>query len=784
MTVLVKNISAVMDNVDTATRTATASRGAVSNTGLDRTLLSILNVCGEVKTWKRVMHPLTNAPMRFGLASFERGADACEIAAACVDGLVVAGSRLKLRPNAFTKAVVDTNKKERAAASDAYRAGMRAFKRKQKQDQEEAQQQKKKEELEEQKTLVKKEENLKQDEEVKDDNDKVDATVDASAAAPVDASAAAPVDATPEGKATDGDGGGDNGGTKEEEQETFSHWIRTGDDASPPDTTVAVPDADAGVTATQDESGKDTGGNQVAMKEEEAKEDAEDPNDPMVAMSMAIRRARDVIKALVDEFHSAHPEAAAATQAFLQKEEGLEDQKEDTGADAVVAGKTGEEEKEGGGAPERANDVGSFLAGMRRRTMLDLSTTAEDVRTRAEHGASTHGRDEEHGTSGRKGDGEPASTASRPDVVVGSRDADRERERGGNLEKDNGWRHRDRNRDRDRDRDRRGEHGAHHSGRKMNSRERDWERRERDAAKQRAYVQARDEGDARERRRIIKRDEQVTSDDEFDVMYRLRKSVDKEDSRERRDRVARRKKREREKEEDSKLKRRRITAPKTQVSPAGESGALPHASPHDGDDQGGRAAAATTATRNETVKIGFGLGAGMAAAAPAAIVVVDDDGDGDDAGPRRPIIPIDYSVEELAAAHMPATATEDMDADTEVKPGVTTEAILKSLESSIPKTKAEVFATPVEWEHLLGDTHVVSTMSSVTKWLKKEIEEQFGEVDETMVEFIVESITGQCAPQDLLEEFEPVLESGAEDFVVGLWRLVILEGRKAKHGLM
>ena len=179
---------------------------------------------------------------------------------------------------------------------------------------------------------------------------------------------------------------------------------------------------------------------------------------------------------------------------------------------------------------------------------------------------------------------------------------------------------------------------------------------------------------------------------------------------------------------------------------------------------------AGAAERKPAVKIGFRV--------QAAIVARADDEDDEDDGraARRPIIPIDYSVEELAAAHMPATD----DINEEAAAGERPEAVRSSLEKAVPTDREAVLRTPVEWDSLLSEP---DGLSIIDAWLRRKLTELLGEEEESMIEFITDSLSSRCEPSALLEELEPVFDDAAAEFTAELWRTVVLESLYAKHGV-
>ena len=77
----------------------------------DDVVVEALSLCGDIETWTRARDPRTDAPKRFGFATFRdvRGAVTC---ARALDGLEVGGGgRAVCHPNAATRAAAETRAK-------------------------------------------------------------------------------------------------------------------------------------------------------------------------------------------------------------------------------------------------------------------------------------------------------------------------------------------------------------------------------------------------------------------------------------------------------------------------------------------------------------------------------------------------------------------------------------------------------------------------------------------------------------------------------------------------
>ena len=86
----------------------------------DALVRKLLDACGEVRSWKRVMDPENDTPKRFGFCEFA-DAEGVLRAMRILDGFPVAGEELLLNVNQATKAYVEgyTEKRTVTAEEDA-----------------------------------------------------------------------------------------------------------------------------------------------------------------------------------------------------------------------------------------------------------------------------------------------------------------------------------------------------------------------------------------------------------------------------------------------------------------------------------------------------------------------------------------------------------------------------------------------------------------------------------------------------------------------------------------
>ncbi|XP_076919567.1 RNA-binding motif protein 25-like isoform X2 [Bidens hawaiensis] len=222
-------------------------------------------------------------------------------------------------------------------------------------------------------------------------------------------------------------------------------------------------------------------------------------------------------------------------------------------------------------------------------------------------------------------------------------------------------------------------------------------------------------------------------------------------------------------------------------------------------------------------KLGFGLvGSGKRTTVPS--LFHEEDEDAQKNKKMRPLVPIDYSTEELQAvrettpvppsnlaaaaefakrvgekpdsdrdrsrrAHdRDRSAHRDRDHDTnrarDEKEKVKTPDNKKLLDAkqlidTIPKTKDELFSYPINWEvYVKNGLH-----ERMRPWISKKITEFLGEEETSLVDYIVSSTQEHVTADEMLDRLQSILDEEAEMFVLKMWRMLIFEVKKVETGL-
>ncbi|RCV31047.1 hypothetical protein SETIT_6G145200v2 [Setaria italica] len=222
-------------------------------------------------------------------------------------------------------------------------------------------------------------------------------------------------------------------------------------------------------------------------------------------------------------------------------------------------------------------------------------------------------------------------------------------------------------------------------------------------------------------------------------------------------------------------------------------------------------------------KLGFGLvGSGKRTSVPSVFAEEDDENNVDKT--IRPLVPIDYSNEELQAVQANSSAGPNVAAAAEFakrisvsnskeeksetdkdrnrrssearvnderrekvhdrekeKPKSENKKILdaKQLIDMIPRTKEELFAYDINWA--IYDKHELH--ERMRPWISKKIIEFLGEEESTLVDYIVSCTKDHVQAEKMLELLQSILDVEAEMFVLKMWRMLIFEIKKVESGL-
>ncbi|KAL3819213.1 hypothetical protein ACJIZ3_005118 [Penstemon smallii] len=103
----------------------------------------------------------------------------------------------------------------------------------------------------------------------------------------------------------------------------------------------------------------------------------------------------------------------------------------------------------------------------------------------------------------------------------------------------------------------------------------------------------------------------------------------------------------------------------------------------------------------------------------------------------------------------------------------------KQLIDTIPKTKDELFSYEINW--VIYDQNALH--ERMRPWISKKIADFLGEEEVTLVDYIVSSTQEHVDAGEMLERLQAILDDEAEMFVLKMWRMLIFEIKKVETGL-
>ena len=130
----------------------------------------------------------------------------------------------------------------------------------------------------------------------------------------------------------------------------------------------------------------------------------------------------------------------------------------------------------------------------------------------------------------------------------------------------------------------------------------------------------------------------------------------------------------------------------------------------------------------------------------------------------------------LAAADRPNVFDADTD-DASRRDRPSSKIDVAALVASVPTSRADVFAHPLDWS-----VYDAASIDDVAReWISKKLTTLMGESEPALVRFVVDKLGARARPESLVADLEPVLDAETDAFVLGLWRVLIFETKKARR---
>mmetsp|Transcript_21991 Transcript_21991/g.50546 ORF Transcript_21991/g.50546 Transcript_21991/m.50546 type:complete len:149 (-) Transcript_21991:946-1392(-) len=137
-----------------------------------------------------------------------------------------------------------------------------------------------------------------------------------------------------------------------------------------------------------------------------------------------------------------------------------------------------------------------------------------------------------------------------------------------------------------------------------------------------------------------------------------------------------------------------------------------------------------------------------------------------------PLVPIEYSAEEMAAVTVPAPAPAPAPVAVAASTTGPSAEELKQLILTIPTKRAELYAAPVQWDVALAHGILAD---KIKPFISKKMVEYLGEEEPTLVDFIITKLEGREGAEVVEAEMAKVLDDDAQVFTVKLWRMLLFE---------
>ena len=130
----------------------------------------------------------------------------------------------------------------------------------------------------------------------------------------------------------------------------------------------------------------------------------------------------------------------------------------------------------------------------------------------------------------------------------------------------------------------------------------------------------------------------------------------------------------------------------------------------------------------------------------------------------------------LAAADRPNVFDADTD-DASRRDRPSSKIDVAALVASVPTSRADVFAHPLDWS-----VYDAASIDDVAReWISRKLTTLMGESEPALVRFVVDKLGARASPESLVADLEPVLDAETDAFVLGLWRVLIFETKKARR---
>ena len=111
---------------------------------------------------------------------------------------------------------------------------------------------------------------------------------------------------------------------------------------------------------------------------------------------------------------------------------------------------------------------------------------------------------------------------------------------------------------------------------------------------------------------------------------------------------------------------------------------------------------------------------------------------------------------------------------------------LFELRQLIPTDRDSLFHYAIDWDSLFnvnrGGGKSSSIMRSLVPWLVRKVKDYMGSYDREFVEYVLRKIRLRVDPLDLVTDMRQYIDDEAEEFVKGIWTILVFETVRRQHG--
>jgi RNA-binding protein 25 len=103
------------------------------------------------------------------------------------------------------------------------------------------------------------------------------------------------------------------------------------------------------------------------------------------------------------------------------------------------------------------------------------------------------------------------------------------------------------------------------------------------------------------------------------------------------------------------------------------------------------------------------------------------------------------------------------------------------LEREVPQNKMELWQFAIDWDKL---SKSVVLERNIRPWLEEMSNEYMGGVEEKFIALVEKKLLSRSHPDKIIKIMKQLLDDDSEEFVIKLWKKLVLEYLKLQNGLI